>query len=257
VADSPVRDDPLGTVLDRIDRAQEHLEAIKRELLVYYHSDPCSLTGQFDADQQTDAVRGGWSAPIQPRLNTLIGEFLHDTRSALNHLARQLVLQNGGTPTDDSGFPVWMRAPVAKKDGKQAMPNVAGGVSIAARTIIHEAQPYQWEGNYSSHPIWVLDKLWNIDKHRDVVARGLNLHSRFPGDAPGFSYTARFKSANEYEATFALVPDNPEVDVDAELTLLVSVVEPEVGIELQLVGALEQILKTVVGVVAAAKDRCF
>jgi hypothetical protein len=252
----PPDEEPLSAVRDRLDRAQEHLDAIKPELIAYYKADPCTLTGKFNPDDQTGEW-GGASAPFPPRLNTLIGEFLHDARSALNHLARQLVLHNGGTPTDGSRFPVWARAPVAKKEGKEPLPNVVGGLSVAARTVIHEAQPYQWGDNYSSHPLWVLDKLWNIDKHRDVVARLIYITAAFRDDTPAFSYSTRLIGADEYEAKLALVPDDPEMDVDAQMSVQIGIVEPEFGIKLQLLGALEQILKTVLGVFNAAEDRCF
>ena len=56
---------------------------------------------------------------------------------------------------------------------------------------------------------------------------------------------------------FGAHPDDPEVDVDAELTLFVTLVEPEVGIELQLLGPFEKIFQTVKGIIDAAKDLCF
>jgi hypothetical protein len=130
-------------------------------------------------------------------------------------------------------------------------------VSAAARAVIDEAQPYKWGANYSNQPLWALDKLWNIHKQRHVIARGLHLQATFPNGTPRFTYTARFESADEYEAKFRLVPDDPEVNVDAQVSVLVSLVEPEFGIEVELLGALEEILKTVLGVVNAAKNRCF
>ncbi len=66
-----------------------------------------------------------------------------------------------------------------------------------------------------------------------------------------------FESADEYKANFRLVPNDPSVDVDAHAAFYVSLIEPDFGIELQLLGPLEQILKRVVGVVTAAEDGCF
>jgi hypothetical protein len=76
-------DDPLEAILDRLTRADEHLQAIKRELIRYYESDPCTLAGEFDPDDH-GGEWGGETAPLQVRLNTLIGEFLH-RRVAAQH----------------------------------------------------------------------------------------------------------------------------------------------------------------------------
>lgn len=45
--------------------------------------------------------------------------------------------------------------------------------------------------------------------------------------------------------------------VDANLTIQVALHEPEYGIERALLQTLKQVLKTVVGVVTTAEDRCF
>jgi len=116
MSDSEIpREVPLAAIDDRVERAKEHLDAIKRGLVAYYETDPCRVVGEFESDKPT----GEWKIvldPLGPRLNTLIGEFLNNLRSALNHLARQLVLENGGIPTEQSQFPIFARAPVSKKD---------------------------------------------------------------------------------------------------------------------------------------------
>ena len=246
----------LAAIDDRIDRAEEHLNAIKGELIAYYESEPGCVKGEFDPR----AATGEWQVkvePMPPRLNTLIGEFLHDLRSTLNHLARQLVLENGGIATDKSQFPIFGRAPTTKKQGEQALPSVHGGISHEARKVIDAAQPYKWGDRYTDHPLWVLDKLWNIDKHRDILARGGYIQANFRGATSAFSYTSRFDSASEYEARLTIVPDDPSVDVDAYVTLKVTLSEPELSQDLQLLGTLEQIFKTVKGTVSTAKDLCF
>jgi hypothetical protein len=67
----------------RLGRAEEHLESIKQELLGYYNCDPCTLSGKYKPDADGIAGGGERSAKLDPlgvRLNTLIGEFLHDLR---------------------------------------------------------------------------------------------------------------------------------------------------------------------------------
>lgn len=251
----------LDAIFDRLGRAEEHLEAIKCRLLRHYKADEYLLTGEYQRDFDRPGGRGSIvSDPItlpeiDSRLNTIIGELLHDLRSALDHLAWQLVLNAGGTPTDDTKFPI--EAPTTNPQGKQGSPGVAGGVSRKAKALIACAQPYKWGARYREHPLWLLHKLWNIDKHRYVIAKGTFGSSVFPLGAPTFRFTSKLDTATPHSAKLLLVPDDPSVDVDAHATVEVAIHEPDEGIELPLLGTLEQILKTVVGVVTAAEDRCF
>jgi hypothetical protein len=253
----------LEAIFDRLARAEEHLETIKSELLSYYHSDPYSMSAKYEPDDDGATVTptDGWVEPIPVRLNTLLGEFVHDLRSALDHLARQLVIQNGGKPAPNAeiSFPILAKRPIAKKQGKNPLPNLgAGGASPEAREVIDDAQPYKLGESYRTHPLWVLHKLWNIDKHRDVLARGVWPESHFRGaDIPAFSYKTRLESVSEDMAQYRLMPHDPTVDVDAYATVQVALYESELGIERALLWTLKQILQAVLGVVNTAEDRCF
>lgn len=202
----------LEAIFDRLARAEEHLEAIKGELLAYYNSDPCTMSGKYKPDPHGGPGTGEWwkvkVEPMGVRLNTLIGEFLHDLRSALDHLAWQLVLHSGGKPTDKTTFPILKDVPPTNKKGQQTLPNVAGGVFQSARALIDSSQPYQLGPRHTEHPLWILHQLWNIDKHRHVIARGGWPEAHFRGDdLPEFTYTAQFRSASENMADYVLVPD--------------------------------------------------
>jgi hypothetical protein len=253
--------DQLAAIFDRLGRAEEHLEAIKGELLGYYNADPCQMSGKYQLDEQGRAGNGEWAvtlAPLGVRLNTLIGEFLHNLRSSLDHLAWQLVLHNGGQPTEGTSFPILKVGPTPDKKGQQRPPYVDGGMSSDALALIEAAQPYKQGAGYASSPLWVLNQLWNIDKHRHVIARGGNIQAHFlGGNVAAFTYTARFDSATEHSAKLVLVPDDPAMDVDAYVTLEVTLHEPQRGIEAPLLPTLEQLLKAVVRMITTAEDRCF
>ncbi len=251
----------LADIFDRLGRAEEHLESIKNELLAYYNSDPCTLSGKYKPDTNGMAGGGEWSTKLDPlgvRLNTLIGEFLHDLRSSLDHLAWQLVLHNGGQPTEETKFPILKVGPTPNKKGHEPPLHIAGGVSPEALALIESAQPYQLGTEYTENVLWVLHQLWNIDKHRHVIARGGNLKGHFRGrGTPEFNYTARFDSATEYGAKLIIVPDDPAMDVDANVTVEVTIHEPAHAIEAPLLPTLENLLKGVVRMVTTAEDCCF
>jgi hypothetical protein len=240
----------LEAIFDRLGRAEEHLETIKCRLLRHYEADKYRLTGeyqrQFDSPQGIIVTDPVMFPEIDPRLNTIVGELLHDLRSALDHLAWQLVLNAGGIFTDDTKFPI--EAPSTNLQGKQGNPGVAGGVSRKAKTLM---------ARYREHPLWLLHKLWNIDKHRHVLAEGSFGSYVFPLGAPTFRFTSKLDSATPHSAKFLLVPSDPSVNVDAHATVEIAIHEPDDGIEQPLLGTLESIEKAVVDLIAEAASRCF
>lgn len=250
----------LEAIFDRLFRADEHLEAIQAKLLAYYDLDECSVTGKYEPnlDGRLGTIEGGRvnSPLIEHRLNTLIGEFLHDARSSLDHLARQLVLRVGGTPTRQTCFPL-LTKPLTNDQGQRVPPSIAGGVSADAQAVVGAAQPYNLGGNYRTHPLWRLHKLWNIDKHRDVIAKGSHTAVHLPAGVPAFSFTTRLESTSEHGARLRVIPDDPSVDVDAYTTMQIAIDEPRDGIEGPLLQILEQALKAVQGITEAAETCCF
>jgi hypothetical protein len=250
----------LEAIFDRLARADEHLEAIQAKLLAYYDRDECFVTGTYEpnSDGRVATIEGGLvnSPRIEHRLNTLIGEFVHDTRSSLDHLARQLVLSAGGTPTRGTRFPLLTKPPT-NDQGQRVSPGIAGGINAAAQTVVNVAQPYNLGANYRTHSLWRLHKLWNIDKHRDVIARGSHTAIRLPAGLAAFSFTTRLESTNEHGARLRVIPDDPTVDVDAYTTVEIAIYESHDGIEGPLLRILQQALQAVQGVTEAADATCF
>jgi hypothetical protein len=250
--------DRLDAIFDRLQRAEEHFEAIKAQLLAYYDSDPCEISGEFDPNAEHPIITRIKVAPLPMRINTLVGEFLHDLRSSLDHLAWQLVEHNGGAPTENTSFPVLKIGPTPNKQGVQPPPTVVGGVSEDAMAIIEDAQPYKWGEHYATHPLWVLHQLWNIDKHRHVLARG----SRTDGftiseDTPAFKFTGRLGKTTKDCAELILVPDDPTVEMDLYTTFEVVIYEPGHGIEGSLLQALEEVRMATLTTITQTEDRCF
>lgn len=247
----------LAPAWDRAKRAQEHLEAIKGELRGYYSTDVNATTGEYHPHNDL----GPFSLvipSIRVRLNTLVGEFLHDLRSALDHLAWQLVVEAGNEPNPEgTHFPILRERPTSRREGVEAMPSIKGGISSAARALVHEAQPYQWDAAYAKHPLWILHQLWNIDKHRYVILKGGSMFFRIHGSPPPFSFTCQSWRSNEHSAELILVPDDPSVEVNAQIVLQVALHEPRHGVEGPLLASLQEACEMVASIVEAADARCF
>jgi hypothetical protein len=98
-----------------------------------------------------------------------MGDCLHNLRSSLDHLAWQLVLADGGTPTTRTDFPIFKCEGLFRehKKSKKAPTGVVGGVSQQAAALIESLQPYnRTDGSPEEHPLWVVHHLNIIDKHR-------------------------------------------------------------------------------------------
>jgi hypothetical protein len=130
-------------------------------------------------------------APPVEAWGVRIGEIVHDLRSALDHLVWQLTIANGHVPppfplgTGDqwrrTGFPITDSSSgfgaLDRRGGITSKPRSGGinglwGVRDRLRTEIQRLQPWCCRKHPERTDLWKLQELWNIDKHRTVVAVG-------------------------------------------------------------------------------------
>lgn len=150
-------------------RAEEHLEALRVECSAYLDSRPFEPVSQAQSESDNPWMVWKVNHPPPLRLSILLGDLLHNLRSSLDHIAWQLVLDNGGTPGKSTSFPI-----LPKK--KSSPPKIAGGISAKAAALVEELQPYNnTEGAPKEDPLHVLSILNNIDKHREFNIAVLNV----------------------------------------------------------------------------------
>jgi hypothetical protein len=115
----------------KIARAAEPLEVLRTECSAYLDSNPYEVVGH---DQPEGYTLLSFKVHRYPplRLSVLLGDFLHNLRSSLDHLAWQLVLANGGTPKSGPGG---TQFPILEKRGKTPI-KIAGGVSADVAQLI-------------------------------------------------------------------------------------------------------------------------
>lgn len=251
----------LLEIRDRLRRAEEHIEAIKSQLRAYYDSQPYNaISGEFDP--QTQNVHFDWGVPFDPpsfRLSTLTGEVLHNLRSALDHLAWELVEANqAGAASENTRFPILKVPPTANQSGVSPPPHVSGNVSATASTLIEREQPYQLGSAFAAHPLYILNALNNIDKHRHITIRGVRSDATFVrGPVPQFTFTGRLASASEWGAEVEYVPDDSTLDVNFRATFRVVVHEVGPGIVMPLLDALRDANERVGEIARQARRTCF
>lgn len=94
----------------------------------------------------------------------LLGDYLHNVRSALDHLVCQLALLDGAPGCETTQFPI------TSSHGNYVSqePRWLRGVSPGHRADLERLQPYHAGARMNDHLLMILDEFSNVDKHRVV-----------------------------------------------------------------------------------------
>lgn len=151
----------LEGVVAKLVRGRDLLTELDALALEYMVGHPATFDVVPDPASNSYTV----TAHVEPpplQFAVLFGDALHNMRSALDHVARLMVIANGGTPHDRppraTMFPICLREP------KRPI-TVNPGIGEEAQVILNSLQPYR-QDQPQEHPLWRLNELNNIDKHR-------------------------------------------------------------------------------------------
>jgi hypothetical protein len=167
----------LESVRAKIDRAQHHFDDIHAILKVVLASKPKGehiLINQ-ERERQHLIVTIPNVPPINPALPLMIGDCIHNLRSALDHLVHQLALKNGApaAAAEKTFFPICLTG--AEFDGR-VKKLVKPFISDSALTEIKQSQPYSaYDPPAEGTDIWLLHKMDIIDKHRLLIVAGYQM----------------------------------------------------------------------------------
>lgn len=219
---------PLDGCRGKLARAEELWDELGVSLVEFLDPRPFQTEGSFDAGPSEWVVYFRVNEEPPLRWGILIGDVVHNLRSALDHLAWQLVLLNGGEPSWRTQFPIYNdEEGFRRAQGGQSQ---ISGMSDEDQQLVEELQPFQHPaGEEKPHHLVVLQSLSNVDKHRVVHTtlvqtagsqfriHGLEDVSGIAGIAPQFGPLVDGAEL----ARIGVVADGPEprLTVDAELDL--------------------------------------
>jgi hypothetical protein len=170
--------DPLQGIRLKHDRAHDQLAYLDAGVRAFVESKPCTFRIEFDADRGELKIYVRELVAPPPIWGVLIGEVVHNLRSALDHLVWELVIHNTGAPprATKSGFPIFNTE--AGYDAKNHAPVLVQGVAADTAALIKSLNPFS-TGEGAKSPLWLLQKLSNFDKHRTLhltstLLRGAN-----------------------------------------------------------------------------------
>jgi hypothetical protein len=264
----------------KLRRAHQHLQNLDAEVTSWLNSHRYSVRYEFDLDAShlPDEVPDGFymlggpvyipeqgpgtlpegipfgqgmvtvyataeQPPTDP-LGLLIGDALHNMRSALDALAYALTLASGKPVSDDvryrSEFPIFGdedrkgTAGVGSTrfhnlDGKGNPARGSGlskieGWEAGAQAIVERLQPYHRGQSFRSDPLWILQELDNVNKHRllhPTAASFAGTHwdlQRFKNiRAMGPGFIQSFGGAVETDTPIGRIVGLHPIDRDAEM----------------------------------------
>ncbi len=229
---------PLFGCQLKLDRAYEHMESLNRAMQGFLGRRPYELWKHFD--RQTNEyfvfMRLRDTPPV--KWSIVIGDIVHNLRSALDHLAWQLVKANGKKPDRNTGFPIFSDDPFADSASEKTLERwekMTRGMHADDIAILKEFQPYKL-GDQGS-PFFILNALSNRDKHREIhftqnVARYTKVEVTDRRDceleALMNPYSGTFKDRTVM-LHFRIIPtgDNPHVNVEVECSFDIAFRYPE------------------------------
>ncbi len=161
---------PLDAIHAKLDRADAHREALMLEANAFLDRKPIGVHGKFERDASRYSLRIAIHEDPPLKLSIILGDMVHNLRSALDHLAWDLAIATGGEPRiGATAFPVFTEEPSGKTRQKWA--RMVTGISQAAVDALRKIQPYETSDRPERTGLAVLVALSNQDKHRLALAR--------------------------------------------------------------------------------------
>ena len=131
-----VNDKPsLAGPLAKVHRAELHLLSFEAAWQNVIESNAFTFVHEVNADGVSHRYRALDVPDLDDRWSLVLGDCVHNLRSALDYLVYELVRANGGTPDDHAEI----EFPVLTSPGEVSVP---GGIDEDALQLIEEVQPY-------------------------------------------------------------------------------------------------------------------
>jgi hypothetical protein len=152
----------------KLNRASYHLDRLEAKVREWRDGHTHRYDSHIDRESGKQFVYIRFPEPVSAELRLIIGDCLHNLRSALDNLAYELAVRHHGcSPLPDpfdrrSEFPIFGDRKWTVRERR----NKIGCIHPRAQAIIKRLQPYIRGDEFASDPLWMLHELSNMDKHR-------------------------------------------------------------------------------------------
>jgi hypothetical protein len=166
---------PLTFTDWKIKRAKFHLDSLNQAVDRYLSPEPgdlepYSMTSHEEPEEDSVCYQVKVNHP-HIYIFLIASDALQNLRSALDHAVWSLVNQKFPNP-DWTQFPIWEKRP-ADERGRERFMGFMRGLNDKSIAYIESLQPYNRpaEVPVTSLPLWQLNELNRIEKHRKVLVR--------------------------------------------------------------------------------------
>lgn len=152
----------------KLDRASHHLDSLDAKVREWRKRETYRYVSHFDSESGKQLANIVFTEPIPAEFRLIIGDCLHNLRSALDNLVYELALAYVGIdPLPEHRaraleFPIFGDRGMEERECR----NKIGCIHPDAQTAIKELQPHIRGDEFASDPLWKLHQLSNMDKHR-------------------------------------------------------------------------------------------
>lgn len=147
----------------KLDRARKHIADLDALIASFLSTDFYKLT--TDLNEGEGRIKYGFDSLHQPdkQLNVILGDAISNLRSTLDYLTIAIA-KPITAETDKAYFPF--------ADDANGFKGMCGGAALAldAELIAHFVENLQAYRGGKGEPLWAINKLRNIDKHRFLIA---------------------------------------------------------------------------------------
>jgi hypothetical protein len=174
---------PLAGCFARVDRAEAHLEFLRREIAILDAEAKLSVPIKVHIDRQRPSIEVSAAADVSlpHHIGIIFGDAVHNLHSALDNLVFALGKRDGRNPGRDSQFPIVNEPNEWFTDGVRRALDVVGPHD---RARIEAHQPFMMRNNVApKHNVLArLKRYSNVGKHQFVQPIGVVTSNASIGD---------------------------------------------------------------------------
>jgi len=154
----------------KIERAKMHVVELDQRINAFANEKPYEIGAKPHRIPQirhtTLYIKS--AKPVPEDLSVIIGDVVHNLRSALDHLAWQLVEAGGGSPSKDTFFPICWGSNAAQQYASATGKGEIKRMRTGADKLLLAVQPYM----SGDDTLWHVHELDRFDKHRFLITTG-------------------------------------------------------------------------------------
>lgn len=261
--DGPVEAHPLDSARGKVIRAVQHATYLTHQCAAFSAANPLRFVDRFHPHEDRHLIFvEGRRPPLY--LGMILGEVVHDLRSAVDHLAWQLALQQSGEEAlSKRGVAMAIQFPI--RDSREEFDRHRALPYFSAKAVerIESFQPYHDNPDVLS-PLAVVRDLSNTDKHQALTPSAGQLSiahmvlrgpSMIPGDRVEVLQPTDTIADTERPVLGIRMPPEARIEIDGPpITAGFFVAKATGDVRFVLPETIEEISRMIVRVVDAFED---